>query len=928
MVPILAGVFFSLSASFGASAAGTGGAGVRFDDSIKDVPFAAPGYRPHRVREVLTALELAENRDFVITLRMNNLGELQARIHSGGVVPRSEMKARYLPAKAEFDRVASWLSSKGFVLTIEDQNHVNLFVRGTVAQISDALGVRFARVAAGGGEFTSAVTAPTLPPEISGYVLSIDGLQPHLLMRSPKARPQSVTAVGGYFAPADIAAAYGIPAGINGSGQTIAIIMGAAPRGSDLDAFWQACGFSGARNPSIDVPVLGGPTVASQAQDATEVTLDAEWAMGMAPGAKLRIYEIPSLTTANILAACTQILADAANDPSIRVVSYSGAGLESEYSTSSLMADSQTFAQLAAAGITFLASSGDGGSNPNPPTEPNGYNPSNPLGVEYPASDPNSTSAGGTTLALGSNWNATGETAWMAGSLATGGGISGVFARPSWQAGSGVPSGSGRCVPDIAAVASANSPGSLNGGALIILNGQSFSEVGTSLSAPVWAGIVAIINQARSNIGSPPVGLLGPWLYPLIGTDAFQDITAGGNGAYGAGPGYDLCTGVGTPNVANLIARIDQASAAPAISSQPSSQTINSGGSVAFAVTAAGFPVPGYQWRLNGAPIAGATSSRLVISGAGAANAGSYTCVVVNSSGTTISDPATLSVSSTKDIGRMVNFSTLAPVGINQILTVGFFTGGAGTQGTQNLLVRALGPALAGMGVTGELTDPTLTLFSGTGAIGFNDNWASSAANEASVTAADSAVYAFPLTDPKSLDSALVTTLAAGGYTAQVSGNAGTSGSVLTEVYDDTPSGAYTPATPRLTNISCKTQIGAGGSLTAGFVIGGSTSRTVLVRATGPALAAFGVAGFMPDPQLALHASVNGVDTVLDSNAGWGGDPQITAVSNAVFAFPLTDPASHDAVVLATLAPGSYTAVASSVGGTAGVVMIEVYEVP
>jgi kumamolisin len=161
-----------------------------------------------------------------MTLRMNNFGELQARIHSGAVVPQSEMKARYLPAKAEYDRVASWLSSKGFTLTIEDQNHVNLFVRGTVAQISDALGVRFARVAAGGGEFTSAVTAPTLPPEIAGSVLSIDGLQPHLLMRSPKARPQSVTAVDGYLTPADVAAAYGIPAGINGSGQTIAIIMG------------------------------------------------------------------------------------------------------------------------------------------------------------------------------------------------------------------------------------------------------------------------------------------------------------------------------------------------------------------------------------------------------------------------------------------------------------------------------------------------------------------------------------------------------------------------------------------------------------------------------------------------------------------------------------------------------------------------------
>ena len=84
----------------------------------------------------------------------------------------------------------------------------------------------------------------------------------------------------------------------------------------------------------------------------------------------------------------------------------------------------------------------------------------------------------------------------------------------------------------------------------------------------------------------------------------------------------------------------------------------------------------------------------------------------------------------------------------------------------------------------------------------------------------------------------------------------------------------------------------------------------------------------MPDPQIALHTSVNNIDTILASNAGWGGDPQITAVSNSVFAFPLSNPASKDSVVLVTLPPGGYTAVASSVSGTGGVVLVEVYEVP
>ena len=1017
----VAPAFLLVPSILGATGAGTGSGRVRFDDSIQGIPLAAEVSQPHRIREDLTALELAESRDFVISLRMRGLGELQARIHSGRSAARSEMEAKYLPAKAEYDRVASWLVSQGFTLTLEDPNHINLFVRGTIARISAVLGMTFARVATGDGEFTSAVTAPTLPQDLAASVLGIDGLQPHLLMRTPKARPQAATSADGCFTPADVAAAYGIPAGMTGSGQTIAIIMGAAPSESDLDNFWQVCGFNGTRTPSVRVPVLGGPTSASQAQDAIEVTLDAEWAIGMAPGAKLRIYEVPYLSTANVLAACTQILADAANDPSIRVVSYSGAGLESGYSVSSLTADSQTFAQLAAAGITFLTCSGDGGSNPNPPSQFNGYNSSNPLGVEYPASDPNLTSVGGTTLAFDSTWTATTETAWAAGSLATGGGVSSVFPRPSWQAGSGLPSGNGRCVPDIAAVASANSPVNLNGGALVIVHGQGSGQVGTSLSAPVWAGIVATINQARSSLGLKPLGLLGPWIYPLIGTNAFRDITAGGNGTYSAGPGYDLCTGVGAPNVANLIAQIDQeitysalpaspvdagssvalsavaqlpgtyqwqlngadiagaigssyvisnvkpanagaysvvvttalgsvsqaigslnVISGPAIAVQPVSQTVSDGSTVVLAVAAAGSSSPSsggarsalavsapvYQWQLNGTSIAGATNPRLVIAGTSAANAGTYTCFVSSSGATTVSDAATVSVASTTNIGRLVNFSTLAPVAANQVLTVGFVTGGAGTSGTQNLLVRAMGPALTALGVSGALADPALTVFSGSTATHSNDNWGVTAANQAAVLAADSAVFAYPLTDPKSLDSAVVTSLASGGYTAQISGNGGASGTVLTEVYDNTPSGSFTPAMPRLVNISCHTQVGATGSLTAGFVIGGTTSRTVLIRACGPALAAYGLAGVMPDPQLALHEPMNGNDTIMASNSGWGGDPQITAVGNAVFAFPLNDPSSHDAVILTTLAPGSYTTVASSISGTAGVVMIEVYEVP
>jgi hypothetical protein len=212
--------------------------------------------------------------------------------------------------------------------------------------------------------------------------------------------------------------------------------------------------------------------------------------------------------------------------------------------------------------------------------------------------------------------------------------------------------------------------------------------------------------------------------------------------------------------------------------------------------------------------------------------------------------------------------------------------------------------------------------------VGSNDNWGSPASNQAAVTAADFSVFAFPLTNPSSFDAALVTSLAAGGYTAQVSGNGPASGMALAELYDCTAPAAYTISTPRLINLSSRTPIAAGGSLTAGFVVGGTTAKTVLIRATGPALAAFGLSGTMPDPQLTLHATVNGADSILATNAGWGGDPQITAAANSVYAFPLTDPASADSVVLETLAPGAYTAVTSSISGTAGIVLIEVYEIP
>jgi hypothetical protein len=257
----------------------------------------------------------------------------------------------------------------------------------------------------------------------------------------------------------------------------------------------------------------------------------------------------------------------------------------------------------------------------------------------------------------------------------------------------------------------------------------------------------------------------------------------------------------------------------------------------------------------------------------------------------------------------------------SSILIAGFAVGGQGASGTEPLLIRGSGPALAAFGVSGTLPGPQLQLYSGNTVIGSNNGWGGSA----EIASAAALVGAFAWSSPSSDDSALLESLAPGPYTAQIAGQSGDTGVALAEVYDATPSGGFTPTSPRLVNVSTRVQVGSGGSvLIAGFVIGGSTARTVLIRASGPALASFGVSGTLPDPQLGLYSG----STELASNSGWSGDAEIAGTASAVGAFAWNDPASLDSAILVTLPPGPYTAQISGANGDVGVALVEVYEVP
>jgi len=361
----------------------------------------------------------------------------------------------------------------------------------------------------------------------------------------------------------------------------------------------------------------------------------------------------------------------------------------------------------------------------------------------------------------------------------------------------------------------------------------------------------------------------------------------------------------------------------PVILTQPVSTTGAIGSNVSLSVNTTGNSNI-YQWYYNGNAINGANSSVLNLTNLSTGNLGTYYAIVSNTYGSATTNSVTVSLPSSAS--RLVNLSVLSTVGQgSQMLTLGFVNSGNGTNIAEPLLIRAIGPTLTNFSVTNTLSDPSLTIYQGSNIVGSNDNWGSSNTNITSVNNADIATGAFNLPNINSLDAAIVQNLAStsGGYTVQISGNNGTTGIALAEIYDYTQN--YSSDSPRLINLSCLQKIDPSGTLTAGFVIKGSSPLKVLIRASGPALSTFGVTGYLPDPQINVFDSST---TIVGSNAGWAGNNTITSAALAVGAFTYTNQTSLDSAVVLSLPPGSYTAEAKSSSGLPGKVLIEVYEVP
>ena len=267
-----------------------------------------------------------------------------------------------------------------------------------------------------------------------------------------------------------------------------------------------------------------------------EVQLDIEVVGSVAPGAKIAVYFAPN-TSQGFQDALTTAIHDATNKPSVISISWGSA--ESTWTAQAMTAFDSAAQDAAALGVTICAASGDSGSSDGV-TDGSNH-------VDFPASSPHILACGGTSL-TSSNGKITSETVWNDGAQggAGGGGFSNQFPLPAWQASANIkpPAGGGRGVPDVSGDADPET------GYKVLVDGESLVIGGTSAVAPLWSGLIALLNQKLGK----PLGFLQPAIYALPATaDAFHDITSGSNGAFSAGPGWDAASGLGSPSGENLL---------------------------------------------------------------------------------------------------------------------------------------------------------------------------------------------------------------------------------------------------------------------------------------------------------------------------------------------------------------------------------------
>ncbi|GAA5182366.1 S53 family peptidase [Rugosimonospora acidiphila] len=448
--------------------------------------------------------------------------------------PRSGAPAE----SAELALVERFAEDHGLSVTAVNPTARSVGLLGSVAQMNAAFGVNLGRYTGDGQTYRGREGDVHVPAELAGVVVAVLGLDdrpqarahfriahdPRAASRAEGVAPRAATS--GY-PPGEVARRYGFPSGATGAGQAVAVIeLGGGYRTADLTEYFAK---QGVKRPTVSaVSVDGAKSTPGDDADA-EVMLDIEVIGAVAPGAHIVVYFAPN-TTSGFYDAIAAAVHDTRHKPSIISISWGEA--EADWTTQAMDAYDELFADAGALGITVYAAAGDDGSRDNGTGD----------NVDFPASSPHVVGCGGTTL------SESGEVVWndsATGNGATGGGVSTHFGLPDYQGNAKVPRNPketvGRGVPDVAGDADPLT------GYQVRVNGRDAVIGGTSAVAPLWAGLTALANERNGTKTGEPHERL--YAHPA----AFVDITTGDNGGYHAGPGWDPCTGLGSPRGEQIV---------------------------------------------------------------------------------------------------------------------------------------------------------------------------------------------------------------------------------------------------------------------------------------------------------------------------------------------------------------------------------------
>ena len=466
-----------------------------------------------------------------------------ANFRPGRHLSHEELDERHGADPAAVEAVKEFAAEYGLrVHAATDLGRRTLHLTGTPQQMAEAFGVTLQQQTVDAKTFRVREGVITVPEGLLPYVEAVLGLDNRPQAR-PHCRAAKPLAANVSYTPVQVAQLYGFPADATADGQTIAVIeLGGGYVDADIQTYFDSL--------SLPVPTVtavlvdGGTNSPGDPNGADgEVMLDIEVAGAVAPGSNVAVYFAPN-TDQGFLDAITTAIHDTTNTPS--VISISWGGPESSWTGQAMTAMDDAFQAAAALGVSITAASGDNGASDGVAD--------NALHVDFPASSPHVLACGGTKL-TGTDGSISSEVVWneqASNEGATGGGVSAFFAKPAWQNAVNVPppngGGGGRGVPDVAGDADPTT------GYSVLVDGQQYVIGGTSAVAPLWAGLIALANATNPTAA----GFLNPTLYGSP-DGAFHDITQGDNGGFSAGPGWDACTGLGSPVGSAVISLLGQA---------------------------------------------------------------------------------------------------------------------------------------------------------------------------------------------------------------------------------------------------------------------------------------------------------------------------------------------------------------------------------